>query len=255
MQVGALTSYIDVAQIVLYAFWIFFAGLVYYLHRENKREGYPLQSERSAHIRVQGFPAVPPPKTYKLPHGGTVTVPRAEAPAEIKAVPAEKFLGAPLVPTGNSLADNVGPGSYALRSDTPDLTFEGHPRIRPMRAAGEISVHPRDPDLRGMPVFGADRVQAGVVKDLWVDLAEPQIRYVEVALSGSGRSALVPIGFVGINRLRRAVHVRAILASQFAGVPPLANPDQITLLEEERVSAYYGAGTLYATAQRAEPFL
>ena len=33
---------VDVTQIVLYAFWLFFAGLVYYLRREDKREGYPL---------------------------------------------------------------------------------------------------------------------------------------------------------------------------------------------------------------------
>ena len=45
---GAITQYIDVAQILLYAFWIFFAGLLIYLRREDKREGYPLESERSA---------------------------------------------------------------------------------------------------------------------------------------------------------------------------------------------------------------
>ena len=28
MQTGAITQYIDVAQIALYAFWIFFAGLI-----------------------------------------------------------------------------------------------------------------------------------------------------------------------------------------------------------------------------------
>ena len=34
------------AQVVLYAFWIFFAGLILYLRREDKREGYPLESDR-----------------------------------------------------------------------------------------------------------------------------------------------------------------------------------------------------------------
>jgi photosynthetic reaction center H subunit len=252
---GALTSYLDVAQVVLYVFWIFFAGLIYYLHRENKREGYPLESERSPYIRVQGFPAVPPPKTFKLPHGGTATVPRVDAPEVIKAAPAEKFLGAPLVPTGNSLADGVGPGAYAQRSNTPELTYEGHPRMVPMRVVSDITPEPRDPDLRGQPVFGGDRVQAGVVKDVWVDLSEPQIRFIEVALTGSARSALVPITFVTLQKRRRQVHVKAILASQFPGVPALANPDQVTLLEEDRIAAYYGAGLLYATAKRPEPFL
>ena len=75
METGAITGYIDVAQLALYAFWVFFAGLIYYLLQENKREGYPLESDRSAHIRVQGWPPMPEPKTYKLQHGGTRTVP------------------------------------------------------------------------------------------------------------------------------------------------------------------------------------
>ncbi len=63
-----ITEYIDVAQVVLYVFWFFFFGLIYYLRREDKREGYPLESERSAHITVQGFPPMPEPKTRKLSH-------------------------------------------------------------------------------------------------------------------------------------------------------------------------------------------
>ena len=50
MQTGAITSHIDVAQVALYAFWIFFAGLIFYLRSEDKREGYPLQSDRSDRI-------------------------------------------------------------------------------------------------------------------------------------------------------------------------------------------------------------
>ena len=62
MEIGAITGYIDVAQLTLYAFWLFFAGLIYYLHREDKREGYPLLSDRSPYITVQGFPEIPAPK-------------------------------------------------------------------------------------------------------------------------------------------------------------------------------------------------
>lgn len=51
----------DFAQLMLYAFWIFFFGLVYYLRREDKREGYPLVSERGP---VTGFPATPGPKQF-----------------------------------------------------------------------------------------------------------------------------------------------------------------------------------------------
>jgi photosynthetic reaction center H subunit len=51
------------------------------------------------------------------------------------------------------------------------------------------------------------------------------------------------------------VHVSALFSDQFGGVPALANPDQVTLLEEDRITAYYGAGTLYASRQRTESLL
>ena len=38
----------------------------------------------------------------------------------------------------------------------------------------------------------------------------------------------------------------------FAGVPGLKSPDQITLLEEEKVMAYYGGGSLYGAPGRGE---
>jgi photosynthetic reaction center H subunit len=258
MQIGAITQYIDVAQIVLYVFWIFFFGLLVYLRREDKREGYPLESDRTDHtdrIQVQGFPRMPPPKTFKLAHGGEVTVPRPEVARELAATPAEPWPGAPLEPTGNPMVDGVGPAAYARRADTPDVTFEGHPRIVPMRVAPEFTVQSRDPDPRGMPVLGGDGAQAGVVSDLWVDRGEPQIRYVEVALAPSGRHVLVPIGFVRFDKFGRCVRVRSILAAQFKSVPDLASPDQVTLLEEDRISAYFAGGTLYAEPSRLGPAL
>ncbi len=36
-------------------------------------------------------------------------------------------------------------------------------------------------------------------------------------------------------------------------MPGLRNPDQVTLLEEDRISAYYGGGTLYAEPSRLGP--
>jgi photosynthetic reaction center H subunit len=49
--------------------------------------------------------------------------------------------------------------------------------------------------------------------------------------------------------------VKSILSTQFAQVPSTKHPEQITLLEEEKVMAYYGAGTLYATPERQEPLV
>ena len=136
MSTGAITPYIDVAQVTLYAFWVFFAGLIYYLLRENKREGYPLESDRSGSIDVQGWPAVPEPKTYRLQHGGTVSAPSGKRSAQpLAAEPTGSWGGAPLVPTGNPMLDGVGPGAWADRADVPDMDFEGHVKIVPLRLA------------------------------------------------------------------------------------------------------------------------
>jgi photosynthetic reaction center H subunit len=276
MPTGALTAGIDVAQVVLYVFWFFFAGLIYYLHRENKREGYPLVSDRSEHITVQGFPPVPAPKTYILPHGaGTVQAPcpsRADR-REPALRPAANFPGAPFVPTGDAMRDGVGAASYAERADHPDVTFENHIKIRPLRMlSSPWSVESGSPDPRGMRVVGADGVEAGKVTDVWIDQSEYMIRYLEVALNGDAGTVLVPMPLVRLRRepkgdpskplserlidgRPRRVEVASILGSQFAYAPRLANPEQITLLEEDKVSAYFGGGHLHATPERAEPLL
>jgi photosynthetic reaction center H subunit len=60
-------NYIDLPTILIYLFWFFFAGLILYLHRENKREGYPLDSDRYG-VSVEGFPAVPPARAPRAKH-------------------------------------------------------------------------------------------------------------------------------------------------------------------------------------------
>jgi photosynthetic reaction center H subunit len=47
--------------------------------------------------------------------------------------------------------------------------------------------------------------------------------------------------------------VQSILGAQFANVPRNKQPDSVTLLEEDKICAYYGGGTLYATPSRQEP--
>ena len=257
MGTGAITSYIDVAQIALYAFWIFFAGLIYYLHREDKREGYPLESDRSGRVKVQGWPRVPKPKTFHLRDGRVVMAPNFRGSNQpLGGTPSAKHLGAPLEPNGDPMLAAVGPGSYSDRADIADTTLEGTPRIVPLRVAGStFSVSGDDPDPRGLPVVGADGRIGGTVRDLWVDRAEVLFRYleVEVPVQGGSRRVLLPVNFTRISG--RRVKVRAILASQFAQVPVTHNPDSVTLLEEDKIVAYYGGGTLYATPARQEPLL
>jgi photosynthetic reaction center H subunit len=258
LPTGAITEYIDVAQLALYAFWIFFAWLIYYLRQEDKREGYPLESDGSDRIAVQGFPPMPRPKTFLLAHGGSVTTPSGEKDSrELRAQPVAPWPGAPLEPTGNPMLDGVGPAAYANRADTPDLTYEGLPKIVPLRVAGDFYIEPRDPDPRGMQVVGADGDSAGVVCDAWVDRSEMHIRFleVEVAAAPGGRKVLLPINFTRIDGRRRQVNVKSILAKQFADVPAHRNPDQVTLLEEDRIAAYYAGGHLYALPSRLGPLL
>lgn len=245
---------IDLVEIIFTLFWLFFIGLVLYLHRESKREGYPLVSDRSEHITVQGFPAIPKAKEYKLAHGGTQLAPRDEAPeVDVPGTPAAKAPGSPLIPTGDPIGANIGPGAYAHRSDTPDLTLDGRPRVVPMRADASLHVDSRDPDPRGMPVFAADGVEVGKVSDAWIDLAEPQIYYLEVATGE--RSVIVPFHFADVNKRKREIRVDALYSNQFVNAPMLKSPDQITLLEEDRITGYFAGGLLYADDKRQEPYL
>ena len=85
MEVGAFTQYIDIAQLVLYLFWGFFFGLIIYLRKEDKREGYPLDSERAQDVKVQGFPSMPEPKRFDLPDGRTVYAPDPQQPQPVQS--------------------------------------------------------------------------------------------------------------------------------------------------------------------------
>ncbi|MDJ0760628.1 MAG: photosynthetic reaction center subunit H [Woeseiaceae bacterium] len=243
---------IDLVEVLFTLFWVFFIGLVLYLHRESKREGYPLVSDRSEHVTVQGFPSMPAPKTYHVEGGRTVQAPRPEAPDEdFRAEPAASNPGAPLNPTGDPLSARFGPGAYSNRPDIVEKTLEGTPRIVPLRAAPSFHVDEKDIDPRGMPVVAADGKKVGDVSDVWVDLAEPQIYYIEVAAADG--SKIVPFGFADIDKGNSQIKVNAIYSHQFANVPQLSSPDQITMLEEDKISGYFGAGLLFADDKRGEP--
>ena len=135
----------------------------------------------------------------------------------------------------------------------PDHTPEGEAKIVPLRVNPEYHVAEQDHDPRGLPVVGADDEIAGTVKELWMDKSEMLFRYIEVKLNDSDKTVLLPVPFARITE--HEVKVHAILAHQFADVPGLREANQVTMLEEEKISAYYGAGTLYATPERQEPLV
>jgi photosynthetic reaction center H subunit len=253
MGTGAITQYIDVAQLVLYLFWIFFAGLIYYLIREGHREGYPMVSEGNGWI--EGWPPTPSPKTYLLDNGQEILIPREEE-ATAQALNAQRVYptnASPLEPTGDPLLAGVGPGSWsALRPDEADLDHHGEPKIVPLSMAPEFGVSARDVDPRGLPLIDAKGEVAGTIRDLWIDRGEMNFRYLEAEVSAmtGARRVLVPMPFASVGR--GGVTVDALYAHQFANVPATRATDRVTLLEEERITAYYGAGTLYADPSRAE---
>ena len=254
----------DIAQLVLYAFWLFFFGLIVYLQKETMREGYPLESEVTGKPTYVGpFMPLPKPKLFRLGHGREdVSYPNPEK--EIKEIDRQKKLkmkptapwsGAPFEPTGDPMLDGVGPAAWAERMDKPELKDNGELLIVPLRADNEWGIAEKDSDVRGWPVYGCDGEQAGTVKDLWVDRAEHLFRYVEVDLGGN-RTALAPFFACVITKSGgKQVSVDSITAEQFKKVPKTKKAAEITSLEEEKIMAYFAGGKLYATPDRTEPWL
>mmetsp|Transcript_74815 Transcript_74815/g.103971 ORF Transcript_74815/g.103971 Transcript_74815/m.103971 type:complete len:261 (-) Transcript_74815:724-1506(-) len=258
---GQIMGNIDVAQVTLYVFWIFFAGLIFYIRREDRREGYPLENDITGEQENMGVVWMPQPKTFRLANGDTVMAPNGKRDLrQINAEPVAPWPGAPLEPLGNPLTAGVGPGSWAERADVPDVTASGAPRIVPIGAADSFAIESRDTDPRGLPVVGGDGKVAGKVTDVWVDVSESLIRYLEAEVGE--RKVMIPMQFASVystpvfgNPGKGKVEVSALLSTQFGDVPALKSPGTITLLEEEKVTAYFGAGTLYATPDRQEPFI
>ncbi len=258
MSTYGLTEHFDLAFVALYVFWLFFAGLIYYLHQENKREGYPLVSDADDRGLVEGFPPVPAPKTYVLAHQGPEEPKRVERDLTGILIRGAGFPGAPMVPTGDPMKDGVGPAAWASRADVPDLTFDEQlPKIVPLRVANGFYLAEEDPDPRGMEVVCADGKVAGVVVDAWVDRSEVLVRYLEaeVAAPGGTRRVIFPMFLAVVDDRRNQVRVTSVTAEQFAAAPGIRVGESITLLEEDVVSAYFAGGHMYATADRLGPVL
>lgn len=270
MQLG-LSEHIDLTLILLYLFWAFFFGLVVYLNREGMREGFPLVSDIGNKPQGWGLVGAPYAKEFKLPNGESVFAPTQEKiDYPIKARPAAPFGGAPYEPEGDPMLSEFGAGAYAERRDEPLLMLHGQLKIAPLRDMPDFHVVEGDQDPIGLPVYGADGVLAGYVSDIWIDREEQLIRYLEVDLSSTdvepenrvAAKVLTPMTLarIGGRWVRMGVwaprvDVRSILAKHFQLVPQTKAANQVTLLEEDKITAFYGGGTLYATPDRREPLV
>lgn len=258
MNNGYVVGSIDVAELALALFFLFFVALVFWLQREGRREGYPLEDDLSGRLDSDGGPlSMALPKRFMLPFDrGVASFPlpygQGREPVKIAARRLENFAGSPYVPTGNPLVDGVGPAAYAERARWPDQDAHGRNRIVPLSIEETISIHGGNRDPRGMKVTAADGVVAGTVRDVWIDRAEHMVRYLEVETTG-GKTVLAPMAMASVSAA--GISIDAINAADYDSVPQLSTPGEITRYEEERIIGYFGGGYLYANTDRQEPWL
>jgi photosynthetic reaction center H subunit len=242
----------DLASLSIWLFWGFFALLIYYLQTENMREGYPLETEDGLPAPNQGPFPVPKAKTFRLPNGrGEVVVPSAANEAahrrtELALARTAVSDGFPHAPTGDAMADGVGPAAWAPRRDEPELDAHGHAKLVPMAHARGMALSAgRDP--RGLPVQAGDLEVVGRISDMWIDVPEQLVRYLEVELNEGGKR-LIPMTMCKIWEDR--VRINAIVSSQFAGIPQTRSQTSVTKLEEDKISGYVAGGWLYAKGRK-----
>jgi len=242
----------DLASLSIWLFWLFFAGLVYYLQTENMREGYPLRDDDDEVPANESLFPLPKEKTFILRDGkGTLTVPSREYEdtkmrKDLALVQTSTATGSPWLPTGNPLVDGVGPAAWAPRSDTPELDAHGHAKIKPMSLLSDFKVSAgRDP--RGKAVVGRDGEVIGRVTDMWVDVPEQMVRFLTLDLNpeGSGNMRLIPMNICRI--LPDRVLVKSLTKSAWEGIPKTKSMEQVTLAEEDKIMAYYAGGNMYAS--------
>ena len=95
------TQQIDIPEVLFILFLLFFLGLVYHIRGEDKREGYPLESDRTdnsgGRVAVVGFPPMPKPKVFLRKFGEPVLAPgpRRERDLTGLLVPLHNFYGSP----------------------------------------------------------------------------------------------------------------------------------------------------------------
>ena len=247
---GAITGYIDVAQIVLYAFWLFFAGLIFYLRQEDRREGYPLESEGRQGFRVATSSSSPRPRPSSSRDGRKVQVPRIQPDARpINALKTEPWPGAPLTPSAIRWSPHR---TRQLRRaggrDVQDLPGRRSHRAAAGRDQFRGARGRRDPDrlprLRRGPGQGG-RHQRSLGRSGRIRSCAS----TRSTVAAGGKRVPVPVDFADVNAGRRRVVVKSLLASQFALAPATKNPDKVTLLEEDKIGAFYGGGTVLLDAR------
>ena len=115
---------------------------------------------------------------------------------------------------------------------------EAHPgptQLERLNASDDYKIAAGEPDIRGWTVLGMDE-PAGPVYDLIIDPEAEQVRYVDVALK-TGAHALLPIGYLELDRAQKTVLAPGLTAVDIAVLPsfeglPLTRAQEIMILNE-----------------------
>jgi photosynthetic reaction center H subunit len=237
----------DLASLSIWLFWLFFAGLIYYLQTENMREGYPLQDEDGNPGPNSTFP-MPSDKTFTRPFGQpSVTVPSGQRPdrADLALARSARTTASPIRPpaTRSSMAWVPPPGRTARTG--PNSTGTAMRRSSRWRASptsssppgatrGAFRCSPRTTrSWRMSPTCGS------TLRSTWSATSRWNSSPSTARASGSSRSPW------RVSR-RRWVEIASLKSGHFAGVPRTASDAQITKLEEDKICAYYAGGKLYS---------
>lgn len=244
---------LDGAMLSVIGFVLFFAGLVWHLRKEDKREGYPLEVEgpdgRIHH--VEGWPPVPEPKVFMRPHDpGFAQAPREHDP-ELE-IPRHRWPapGYPLDQGDDPLEEGLGAAAWTrLREEKPDLDVEGEPKLTSLNANSDYFVPEGDPDPRGWPILGADGKEVGTIRDLWFNRAEYFLRYFEFTVHGEDGGRLAPAFFVEVLPDKRIAQAITLTAKDLARTPTRSHEDVITMREEDRLNGWFAGGIVYSAGE------
>jgi hypothetical protein len=120
--------------------------------------------------------------------------------------------------------------------------------IVPAREVDGFTLGAARPDVRGWPVYSADRELVGEVDALYIDMRTHRVRYLAVALrdASSRRIApwrvLVPVGCARRYDERAAVLLTSLSARQLARAPRIPGR-ALTRADEDATLAAYGMCT------------
>jgi hypothetical protein len=111
----------------------------------------------------------------------------------------------------------------------------GDPGLRRLAYLPGWRVAEGEPDIRGWPlVLGRNgRLE---IRDLIVDPAAQQVRYVVFTSEDGDMARLLPLGYLTIDRAAREVHADGLAASDVADLPPY-DGGGVSREQEERLTA------------------